>query len=94
MRRVKDIASHEQGIDLVLPNRAEQEVQKVAVLLFTRQVTQRLAQVPVRGVEDPVSLARFGRDVREKVDPLTNSKKPKSPEGTASFDDCQGLPII
>lgn len=41
------------------------------MLFGPRQIAKRFAQMPVRGMENPVGAVGFGRDVSKEVDRLT-----------------------
>ncbi len=51
IRRIEDVASHEQGVDVVLDDPVDQPAQEQPMLELARVIVQRVAEVPVGGVD-------------------------------------------
>jgi hypothetical protein len=61
--RVKNVSSDEERVDLVLLNGTQQKGEKLLVLFRSREVSKRLAEVPIRAVENAVGVRSVVRDV-------------------------------
>jgi hypothetical protein len=71
---IEDVSGNDHGIDVMPANGVDEKGEEATMFLMARQIAERLAEVPIRGVQDAEIAGQLGRDLIEQVDALTSAE--------------------